>query len=319
LVVLNACRSARVDTTDPFSGMAQGLVQQHVTAVVAMQFPISDKAASTFAAHFYRSLCDGNPVDQSVTWARQSLLIDYGGEWATPVLFLRSPDGHVFEQIEPRAPVDVDPSSVRRRPAVVDETATPPPPSAYAPQDFEDDSGTRGVKEERRRRVGLWLIPALTVLAAIGFFAFINLRSTPDPVSTAPTSTTATTTTTAPSTTTSESSTSSGSKSVPPPQPAKATIPYLLGLSLADAKTSLVAAGFDAKRISVTFQTSSKPKGTVVAVNPPGGTVPVTTAITLTVAAEPTTTTATTQPPTSVTTGPSVSPTTKVTTVSRSS
>jgi CHAT domain-containing protein len=31
MVVLNACRSARTDTTDPFGGMAQGLVQQDAT------------------------------------------------------------------------------------------------------------------------------------------------------------------------------------------------------------------------------------------------------------------------------------------------
>jgi hypothetical protein len=39
LVFLNACQSARVDSSDPFSGMAQGLVQQDCVALVAMQFP----------------------------------------------------------------------------------------------------------------------------------------------------------------------------------------------------------------------------------------------------------------------------------------
>ena len=95
-VFLNACRSARVDATDPYSGMAQGLVQQDVTAVVAMQFPISDGAAVAFTSAFYGAVSDGIPVDQAATWARKELLISHPGEWATPVLFSRAPDGRVF-------------------------------------------------------------------------------------------------------------------------------------------------------------------------------------------------------------------------------
>ena len=99
LVVLNACHTARVDATDPFSGMAQGLVQQDCTAVVAMQFPISDGAARTFTGDFYAAIADGLPVDQATTSARKALLADYPNEWATPVLFLRAPDGRVFDHI----------------------------------------------------------------------------------------------------------------------------------------------------------------------------------------------------------------------------
>ncbi len=99
LVLLNACQSARVDSTDPFSGMAQGLVQQDCTAVVAMQFPISDGAATTFTGEFYGALADGFPVDQAATSARKALIAEYAAEWATPVLFLRSPDGRVFDHI----------------------------------------------------------------------------------------------------------------------------------------------------------------------------------------------------------------------------
>jgi hypothetical protein len=99
MVVLNACRSARADAADPFAGMAQGLVQQDATAVVAMQFPISDRAAVTFTGEFYGALVDGLPVDQAVSSARKSLLADFGDEWSTPVLFLRSPDGNIFENV----------------------------------------------------------------------------------------------------------------------------------------------------------------------------------------------------------------------------
>jgi Tol biopolymer transport system component len=103
MVVLNACRSARTDAVDPFGGMAQGLVQQDATAVVAMQFPISDRAAVTFTGEFYGALVDGLPVDQAVSSARKSLLADFRDEWATPVLFLRSPDGNIFENVHAAA------------------------------------------------------------------------------------------------------------------------------------------------------------------------------------------------------------------------
>ena len=123
MVVLNACRSARTDSIDPFGGMAQGLVQQDASAVVAMQFPISDRAALKFTGEFYGALVDGFPVDQAVSSARKSLLDGFGDEWATPVLFLRSPDGSIFENVhasasgQPEAASPVEPvvEPVRRR------------------------------------------------------------------------------------------------------------------------------------------------------------------------------------------------------------
>ena len=123
MVVLNACRSARTDTVDPFGGMAQGLVQQDATAVVAMQFPISDRAAVKFTGEFYGALVDGQPVDQAVSSARKSLLDGFQDEWATPVLFLRSPDGNIFENVH-AAPGVVPPGPDEVRP-------DPPGPSFW--------------------------------------------------------------------------------------------------------------------------------------------------------------------------------------------
>jgi hypothetical protein len=105
LVVLNACQTARVDDADPYSGMAQGLIQQEAAAVVAMQFPISDNAAIVFTREFYGAVADGEPLDQAMASARKALLAEYAGEWATPVLFLRAPDGRVFDRAEnPKLP-----------------------------------------------------------------------------------------------------------------------------------------------------------------------------------------------------------------------
>ncbi len=99
LVFLNACQSGRLGAADPFSGMAGRLVQQDCTAVVAMQFPISDGAATAFTGEFYAALVDGMPVDQAVTSARKGLLAGYASEWATPVLYLNAPDGQVFQSV----------------------------------------------------------------------------------------------------------------------------------------------------------------------------------------------------------------------------
>ncbi len=63
-----------------------------------MQFEITDDAALTFAAYFYEALAQGDPVDGAVAHARLGIFASGNDvEWGTPVLFLRSADGRVFE------------------------------------------------------------------------------------------------------------------------------------------------------------------------------------------------------------------------------
>lgn len=98
LCVLNACEGARSSRADPFSGIATNLVRRGIPAVVAMQFEISDGAAVTFAHGFYAALASGYPVDMAVTEARGAILAQPNDvEWATPVLYMRSPDGLLFD------------------------------------------------------------------------------------------------------------------------------------------------------------------------------------------------------------------------------
>jgi hypothetical protein len=98
LVVLNACEGARTSSTDPFAGTAQSLVRKGIPAVIAMQFEISDQAAITLAGEFYSAVADGYPVDASVAEARKAIFTRVNAvEWATPVLYMRSPDGRIFE------------------------------------------------------------------------------------------------------------------------------------------------------------------------------------------------------------------------------
>ena len=143
MVVINACRTARV-SSDPYGGMAQGLVQQGATAVVAMQFPITDQAALMFTGKFYGALAAGLPVDQAVSYARKALQAKFRSEWATPVLFMRSPDGNIFQHVqappgwawhEPRGADTTGPDEIASTvpgPPVPDP-AVPTPPSPTPP------------------------------------------------------------------------------------------------------------------------------------------------------------------------------------------
>jgi hypothetical protein len=116
LAVLNACDGARSSRNDQFAGVAQSLLQQGVPAVVAMQFPITDDAALTFAREFYGAFAEGLSVEASLAEARKSIFAQQNdSEWATPVLYLRSLAGTIFE---------IDGSATA--PAPIEE----PPPSA---------------------------------------------------------------------------------------------------------------------------------------------------------------------------------------------
>jgi hypothetical protein len=116
LAVLNACEGARSSRTDPFSGVAESLVQRGIPAVVAMQFEITDTAAVVFAEGFYRAIAAGSGVDGAVAAARLAIFAASSAdiEWGTPVLFMRVAHGQIFEvpeemgrqvaSVEPLAP-----------------------------------------------------------------------------------------------------------------------------------------------------------------------------------------------------------------------
>ena len=98
LAILNSCEGARTSRIDLFAGTAQSLVQQGIPAVVAMQFEITDKAAITFSQEFYTALTDGYPVEAAVAEARRAVFAqDNDVEWGTPVLYMRAPDGRIFD------------------------------------------------------------------------------------------------------------------------------------------------------------------------------------------------------------------------------
>lgn len=113
LVFLNACRTAVTgvtSTTDPFAGVATSLVRGGITAVLAMQFPITDGAAIAFSTVFYQALVESEPVDAAVRAARNRVYSRDHAEWATPVLFMRSKSGELFQRTDTRESVESIPS-----------------------------------------------------------------------------------------------------------------------------------------------------------------------------------------------------------------
>ena len=89
LVVLNSCQSAQGDgqSPNPFSGLAEHLINKNVPYVVFMQNLISVDAAIKFSEGFYSSLAEGQPVVQAVTSGRISIFANSKIEASTPVLY----------------------------------------------------------------------------------------------------------------------------------------------------------------------------------------------------------------------------------------
>jgi len=127
LAVLNACEGGRAARTDPFGGVAQSLSLQGLPAVIAMQFKITDEAAILFAQEFYSAVADGYPVDAALASSRFAIFSQgWSPEWGTPVLYLRAPDGKIFDV--QRKPPPPGPPPPDERVEVGSKPSQPPAP-----------------------------------------------------------------------------------------------------------------------------------------------------------------------------------------------
>lgn len=98
LVVLNSCSSGQGGTEELFTGTAATLVRGGISAVAAMQFTVSDRAAVAFARGFYTALAGGRRVDEAVRSGRIAMLgVPHTLEWVTPVLYLRGDAANLFK------------------------------------------------------------------------------------------------------------------------------------------------------------------------------------------------------------------------------
>ncbi|MDX1739983.1 MAG: CHAT domain-containing protein, partial [Rhodothermales bacterium] len=134
LIFLNACETAKAAEStgqDPFAGVATALVMANVGDVLAMQFPISDKAAIKFSQAFYWSIASGLPIDSAVSEGRSAikLALPNSMEWATPVLFMRSETGVFFDIKQPSAP---EPGPQPTPPDPIGPRPAPSPARRYA-------------------------------------------------------------------------------------------------------------------------------------------------------------------------------------------
>ncbi len=153
LVVFNSCDGARTKLDDPFASIATMLVQQGKSAVIAMQFEISDPAAKTFAEELYYCLIYRRyPIDAAMAEARVAMLDVNQIEFATPVLFLRPGFVDLFNFKAPSEPAPV-PTSAAPEPLVSAVSGLSPP---SPPQVVPLAGGSPGGKSKRKR----WMVVA---------------------------------------------------------------------------------------------------------------------------------------------------------------
>jgi tetratricopeptide (TPR) repeat protein len=169
LVVLNCCDSARGN-----SSLAKSLVSSGIPAVLAMQFPISDEAAIELASAFYVALANGEPVDGAVTHARIKMQHKSNIEWGIPVLYMRAPDGCIFEKQLPQTPPSPPPA-----PAI---TVPPPAPVALLHAETMSSVAMPGDNTSSRLDSGVFsdlerIAEERAVDANAAFLAEINLET----------------------------------------------------------------------------------------------------------------------------------------------
>jgi hypothetical protein len=99
MVVLNACQSAVAQGQEAIMAIAPSLVRSGIPAVIAQQAPVPDRLAKNFAKTLYDYLAKGRAVDEIITEMRIRAYVSAGdyAHWGIPVLFMRSPDGKLWQ------------------------------------------------------------------------------------------------------------------------------------------------------------------------------------------------------------------------------
>ena len=106
LVILNACKSGKIETADqaagPEAGVATRLLQDGAASVVAMSHSVYVVAAAAFMAVFYEALFTGKSVSEAVSAGRRALTYEQNSlrpslkgdiplqDWMVPVHYARS-------------------------------------------------------------------------------------------------------------------------------------------------------------------------------------------------------------------------------------
>jgi hypothetical protein len=180
LVVLNACETA----SGAWAGLAPALVRAEIPAVVAMQWPVEDRAAIRFSRTFYKALAMGRTIDECVAEGRigASAGSPDPNDWAAPVLFLRSLSGRLWTNQISRLRAGRESPAPPQRPTFRGPAAEVPegPPGEAGPR-FKTrgpllsatDSELLAERPELRRAIRLAQQPSVTQ-----YIAFLSARQT---------------------------------------------------------------------------------------------------------------------------------------------
>ncbi len=102
IVLLQACEGGMSAASEAFVGVASHVVEQNIPVVVAMQYEVSNTTAGRFIRRFYQQLAKDDPVDRAAQYGRRSIALGplqyKSRDFATPVLFMRVEDGHLFQR-----------------------------------------------------------------------------------------------------------------------------------------------------------------------------------------------------------------------------
>jgi hypothetical protein len=119
LIVINDCEQAAGPGPSYGLGVALRLVQLGLPAVLTLQYSLPDTVVRRFAAAIYGAIAEGQPLDVAVFRGRDRIKDEIEaadgrpaadqavpGEWASPVLFMQSTDGQIFQpqQVPQSAP-----------------------------------------------------------------------------------------------------------------------------------------------------------------------------------------------------------------------
>ncbi|HFQ94230.1 MAG TPA: CHAT domain-containing protein, partial [Anaerolineae bacterium] len=93
LALLSGCQTAQTSDSDAFSGVATGMLEAGIPAVVAMQFSILDSSGIRLARAFYTALAQGERLAAAMQATRIALWQFEEGpgyDWGIPALYLRT-------------------------------------------------------------------------------------------------------------------------------------------------------------------------------------------------------------------------------------
>jgi CHAT domain/Carbohydrate family 9 binding domain-like len=186
LVVLNNCEGARAADVDPFTGVAQSLLQQGIPAVVAMQFEVTDQAAREFSRGFYGGIGSGFPVDGALAEGRKFMSRVAGGfEFGSPVLYLATPTGEIFDvavSAPPPSPLPLPEDEVGgdggEETGEEEHSEQDEKPSQGSVPIHEEGPGKPddpSIPDEPERPRWPWFVAALIVAAVLAIFVLTRL------------------------------------------------------------------------------------------------------------------------------------------------